>query len=261
MNCYIVFLPGVGDFSANQLTLGEEFFLSHLIQSHPECMVVSDVFPYSLFNQSLGGAQLLAPLWRAAEDAKGWLSNADVLIKIRNLWRFAISADERYGPIYNQGIARIVVDRMNATHPIPHTPDRPFKLILMGTSGGVQVALGAASYLNQWLHVKPIVVSIGGDFDGNTGFDAVEQVYHLHGSQDWIEDISRIVFASRWPWIVSSPFNRARRQGRYTVRKIGPQHHAGKRGYFGLAIVRPNTTYVDLTLQAVNQLPIWSDVH
>src|SRR5574338_504497 len=32
INCYIIFLTGVGDFSANQLTPGEEYFLSHLAQ-------------------------------------------------------------------------------------------------------------------------------------------------------------------------------------------------------------------------------------
>ena len=54
INCYIIFLPGVGDFSANELTPGEEFFLNRLVQLHPNCVVVSDVFPYSAANESLG---------------------------------------------------------------------------------------------------------------------------------------------------------------------------------------------------------------
>jgi hypothetical protein len=259
IDCYIVFLPGVGDFSANQLTKGEEFLLNRLVQLHPNCVQVSDVFPYSVTDKSLGGQRLLAPLWRAAENADGWLDNADVLIKIRNLWRFAISADARYGPIYNRGIATTVIRRMNAAYPLKTMTHQPVKLILIGTSGGVQVALGAASYLDQWLKPELIVVSIGGDFDGNTGFEEVDHVYHLHGQRDWIEDISRIVFPSRWPWTVGSPFNQACQQGRYTVLVSGPHTHTGPQGYFGTTLVKgSNTTYVQLTLQKVNQLPIWS---
>jgi len=258
INCYIIFLPGVGDFSANKLTPGEEFFLNRLQQLHPNCVVVSDVFPYSAANESLGGQRVLAPLWSAVENADGWLKNADIFIKIRNLWRFAISADERYGPVYNQGIATAVIDRMNAAYPISKS-QQPLKLILIGTSGGVQVALGAASYLDEWLNADLTVVSVGGDFDGNTGFEAVNHMYHLQGRRDWVEDIARFVFASRWPLTVGSPFNQARYSGRYTVVVSGPHTHDGAEGYFGQAFVgESKTTYVELTLQQVKQLPIWS---
>lgn len=257
INCYIVFLPGVGDFSANQLTPGEEFFLNRLEQLHSNCVTVRDVFPYSAANESLGGQRFLSPLWRAAEDADGWLKNADILIKIRNLWRFAISADERYGSVYNQGIATAIVDRMNAAYPISRS-QQPLKLILIGTSGGAQVSLGAVSYLENWLNAKLIVISVGGDFDGNTGFETVDHVYHLQGHQDWVEDVARFLFASRWPVTVGSPFNQAQQQGRYTVVSSGPHAHDGPEGYFGTAPVEGRkTSYVELTVQKVNQLPIW----
>jgi hypothetical protein len=260
IDCYIIYLSGVGDFSANQLTPGEEIFLNRLVQLHPNCVAVSDVFPYSAANESLGGQRLLAPLWRAAENADGWLANADIIIKIRNLWRFAISADDRYGEVYNLGIANAIIDRMNAAHPIPKYPKERLKVILIGTSGGVQVALGAASYLDQWLNARLIVVSVGGSFDGETGFESVDHVYHLQGSRDWVEDITSIVFASRWPITVASPFNQARQLGRYTVINTGPHAHDGAEGYFGTALVgESQTKYVELTLKKVNQLPIWSE--
>ncbi|MGQ4646130.1 hypothetical protein [Lyngbya aestuarii] len=260
INCYVVFLTGVGDFSANQLAPGEEIFVDRLVEQHPNCVAVRDVFPYSAANESLGGRRLLAPLWRAAEEASGWLENADILIKIRNLWRFAISVDSRYGPVYNEGIAIAIVDRMNAAQPMSNSQDSPLKLILIGTSGGAQVALGAAPYLNSWLDVELIVVSIGGDFAGTNGFKAADHIYHLQGRRDWIEDISRMIFPGRWPWTIGSPFNQARQQGRYTVLVSGPHGHDGSTGYFGRDSVGNNgTTYVDLTLQKVNQLPIWSN--
>jgi hypothetical protein len=250
----------VGDYSANQLTPGEEYVLKALTKQHPHCVAVPDVFPYSASNESLGGQRLLAPMWTAIEQADGWLENADVLIKIRNLWRFALSADDRYGPVYNQGIAQAVVDRMNAAHPIAQAQPRPIHIILVGTSGGVQVALGAAAYLDRWLKARITVVSVGGDFGGTVGFNAVDRVYHLQGTKDWIEDLSTIVFPSRWQWTVGSPFNQARQQGRYVEQTIGPHEHDGKRGYFGMTQINgQSTTYVDLTLKAINQLPIWPE--
>lgn len=259
IDCYIVYLPGVGDFSTDEITPGETYFLNRLVQLHPNCVAVKDVFPYSAANKGLGGQRAFAPIWRFVTQVKGWQVVGDILVKIRNLWRFAISADSRYGQIYNQGIASAILERMNAAHPIPHSPDRPIKIILLGTSGGIEVALGAAPYVQQRLDAKITVVSLGGVFDGKSGFNAIDHFYHLRGRRDWIEDIGGIVFPSRWLWNVGSPYNQARQQGRYTASTAGPQTHDGPQGYFGQNQVGVQSmTYVDLTLQQVNQLPIWS---
>lgn len=258
--CYIIFLTGVGDFSANQLAPGEEMFLERLEAQHSNCVVVSDVFPYSAANENLGGRRLLAPLWRFAAEAEGWLGNANILIKIRNLWRFAISIDSRYGPVYNFGIATAVVDRMYAAQPIPTFSSQPLKLVLVGTSGGAQVALGASEYLERWLNAELTVISVGGVFSGTNGFDEVKQVYHLQGEQDWIEDLSYILFPSCWPWVVGSPFNQARQQGRFTVHNTGPHAHDGPTGYFGQDFIGTSDKhYLEITLRVVNQLPMWSE--
>lgn len=259
VNCYIVFLTGVGDFSANQLAPGEDEFMDQLTQDHPRCVAVRDVFPYATDNVSLGGDRLLAPLWEAVHRAEGWLENTDVLIKIRNLWRFALSIDNRYGPIFNESVAEAIAAQMEAAHPLAEA-EPSFQLILIGTSGGAQIALGAAQYLDRWLETSIIVLSVGGDFSGTEGFESADQIYHIQGRQDWVEDLSSIVFPARWPWVVSSGFNQAQRRGRYQVQMSGPHGHSGPTGYFGLEPVEPGseTTYLDLTLQKVNQLPFWN---
>lgn len=256
--CYIIFLPGVGDFSADELTPGETYFLNRLLQLHPNCVAVSDVFPYSAANTSLGGGRPLAKFWQFANDATGWLGGAEVFIKIRNLWRFAISADARYGPVYNQGIANAIIERMNAQNSLPKNPKKPIKIVLIGTSGGVQVSLGAATYLKKWINPEIFVVSIGGVFDGNHGFEAANNVYHLKGKRDLIEDIGGIIFASRWSWVVGSPFNQARLRNQYTEKISGPHAHDGEEGYFGENVAKsPNITYVQITVKEVEKLPFW----
>lgn len=255
IDCYLVFLPGVGNFSPDEIAPGEKYFIDRLAKRHSNCVVVRDVFPYSVVNRDLGSQELLTPLWQASKESNGLLSN--VLVQIRNLWRFAISVDDRYGPVYNLSIAHTIVERMNAAHPIARS-DRPINLILISTSGGTQVALGATAHLNEWIDARLTVVSIGGTFDGRAGFNDADHVYHLQGDRDWVADLSHLVFPARWSWTVGSPVNQARQQGRYTVCNIGSQEHTGDEGYFGKANAPNGIPYVKQTIEQVDQLPIWS---
>jgi hypothetical protein len=228
--CYIVFLTGVGDFSADNLAPGEERFLDRIEQAQPHCVIVRDVFPYSASNQNIGGQEAFAFLWKIAENADGWLEATRYLLQIRNLWRLAISADYRYGQVYNPAIALSILEQMDEQQPVPLNSDEPMQLILMGTSGGAQVGLAATPYLSDWLNTEVTVLSFGGVFDGQDGFDAVDQVYHFRGEEDWVENIGGIVFPSRWLWALRSPFHRARDQGRYIPITSGPHEHGGDRG-------------------------------
>lgn len=259
IDCYIIYLPGVGDASANELTPGEELFLSRLQERYPTCATVGDVFPYSVVNRDVVGERFIAPFWRAVKQGKGWFKNTQFLIQIRNLWRFALSADDRYGPVYNRGIAAAILYRMDRAYPLSRVSRRPIRLILTGTSGGVQVTLGALPYLRKSLQTEPVVVSLGGAFDGEAGFDDAKHVYHLYGQRDWVDDVPAVVFASRWPWAITSPFNRARQKGRYTAIDSGFHTHDGDEGYFGTARANPQKRYVDLTVEQVERLPIWSE--
>lgn len=255
IDCYIVFLPGVGNFSPDEITEGERYFIDELAARHANCVAVRDVFPYSVWNEDLGSQEFLTPLWQAAKESENF---GYVFVQIRNLWRFAISADSRYGPVYNLSIAHTIVDRMNAAHPIARS-NRPINLILLSTSGGTQVALGATAHLREWISDARItVVSLGGTFEGRAGFNDANHVYHLYGDRDWIAQLPRLVFPARWRWVINSPVNQARKEERYTVCNVGNQEHSGDEGYFGEAIAFNHTSYLEQTLEQVNQLPIWS---
>ncbi len=256
--CYIVFLPGVGA-EKNELSSREEAFLDRLEQDQPQCLSVRNVFPYSAANDNIGGQKVFEFLWNVTEEAEGWLELTKYILQARNIWRMAVSADNRYGRIYNQAIALTIIEQMEKEQPISISSKQPIQLILMGTSGGAQVALGAAPYLDKWLPVEITVVSYGGVFDGNEGFDVAKHIYHFRGERDWIENIGGIVFPSRWRWTVGSPYNRARREDRYTVYSSGPHKHQGEESYFGRKVAKDDgTTYAQLMVKQVNQLPIWS---
>jgi hypothetical protein len=259
--CYIVFLTGVGDFSGNELASGEELFLDRLEQEQPHCTMVRDVFPYSAANQDIGGQDIFAYLWDVVEEADGWLELTRYLLEFRNFWRLAISADNRYGQVYNRAIALSILEKMDEQKSIPLNLSEPIQLILMGTSGGAQVGLAATPYLNEWLNTDIVVISFGGVFDGQDGFDSAMQVYHFRGEEDWIESLAGIVFPSRWLWTFRSPFNRARDEGRYIAITSGPHEHDGDRGYFGKEMMEDSDkTYLDRMFEEVMDLPIWQKV-
>ncbi|PSN09974.1 hypothetical protein C7293_29725 [filamentous cyanobacterium CCT1] len=258
--CYLVFLAGVGNVADVDLAPGEDVFLTQMAAAVPNCVVVRKVFPYSAVSDNVGGQPFFRWVWRLSERTGGEDAPARIVLKIRNLWRMALSADSRYGRAYNRGAAATILERMAATEPVPLEADEPFQLVLAGTSGGVQVALGAAPYLQQWLPVEITVLSFGGVFDGQTGFNTVEQVYHFYGQDDWIDNLGVVLFPSRWEWTLGSAFNQAQRAGRYEAIAIGPHAHDGDRGYFGQALVggeAPGDTYLDLTLEQVQSLPVW----
>lgn len=254
--CYIVFLPGVGNFSPNEIADGEEYFIDQLAARHDNCVAVKDVFPYSIANSGLDKETGLAPIWEAAKNSEYF--PGQTFIQLRNLWRFALSADDRYGPVYNLGMAHTIVERMHAAQPITRS-DQPINLILVSTSGGTQVALGATDHLHDWIgEARITVVSIGGAFEGREGFNSAEHVYHFYGDRDRVTDLPHVLFPARWPFVVGSPVNQAQREDRYTVCNSGTSDHTGEEGYFGSAISYDNISYLEQTLEEVAQLPLWS---
>jgi hypothetical protein len=257
--CFIVFLTGVGDTTAEELASGEEKFLDQLDQNQEGCTALSEVFPYSAANPDVGGQRIFEFLEGVAEEADGWLELTNQLLRIRNLWRMALSADNRYGPVYNRGIALEILEQMDQQQALPNNPDQPIRLILIGTSGGVQVALAASPYLSRWLPMEITVVSMGGVFNGDEGFDTVKQFYHFRGEDDWVENVGAIIFPYRWRWTFLSPFNRARRQDRFHLIDSGPHEHDGDRGYFGEETVDGEQAYYELSVDLVNELPIWPE--
>jgi hypothetical protein len=95
-------------------------------------------------------------------------------------------------------------------------------------------------------------------FSGEKGFAEADRIFHLRGTRDSIEDIGGIVFPSRWYWFATSPFNQARLQGRYAEAFSGSHKHDGDDGYFGENQAADGKKYVDITLDKINQLPVWS---
>jgi hypothetical protein len=159
---FVVFLSGINSVSGEAFAEREVAFLRRLKRelADSSAVLVDDIFPYSVTERALTGRRVFAWFWRWALRTKvSGAGLARFLINLRNLWQVAVSADHRYGPVYNQGSARMI---LNGLQRHGYRLGSGVPVTLVGYSGGGQVAVGAAPHLKMMIHAPISVISLGG---------------------------------------------------------------------------------------------------
>ncbi|WP_258003762.1 CAAX protease [Fischerella thermalis] len=255
---YVIYLDGIGQASSRYFPDGEEF-LSQLAAILPDNIaIIRGLIPYSVFNRPLTDDKLLSFFWRTAErlsmsENPGLLGLLlAVAINIRNTFVVMVSADQRYGPIYNQGVAQVMY---NSLINYGYTPNSGVPITLIGFSGGGQIAMGTLSYLKKAL-VAPIeVISLAGVISGNTNALMVEHLYHFVGDKDPVERLGPIFFPKRWKMFFLSYWNRAKRMGKISLASLGPVGHSGAGGVLDPHKLLPDgRTHLQQTLDVVTKI-------
>jgi predicted Abi (CAAX) family protease len=220
---FMVYLDGINQATANyQPTVAR--YLNELEQHlPPDIALVKGLIPYSVLNRSLTQDRPLAFFWRGVETLAQRLGPwVGMIINLRNILIVAVSADQRFGPIYNQGVAQRVYESL-VQHGYPLAGGIP--LTLMGYSGGGQIALGILPFLKQSLGAPIEVISLAGVISGNGRALDAEQIYHLVGTKDPVERLGPIMFPRRWAIAPLSYWNRAKRKGKISFISLGPVTH------------------------------------
>lgn len=246
---YIVYMSGVGRVGGETFLEQEKDFLRRLAQVLPQSVIIDDIFPYSVNNLALTGQPFFARVWRWALDRKvNGPKLMGYLINIRNIWQLMISADKRYGPMFNQGIAEVIFHGLSRYE---YDANSQTPVFLVSHSGSAQIALGATRYLREWITGPVYVLMLGGIFSSDPGLVAAEHVYHIYGKLDGLHNFS-LLAPGRWSWMPASDWNRARRQGRVTLVDVGPIGHTGVTGYLDRMSELPDgTTYLERTVQVI----------
>ncbi|MDO5677747.1 MAG: hypothetical protein Q4G35_09615 [Propionibacteriaceae bacterium] len=246
---FVVYLSGVGLLDGKQLSRREQAWLKHLDEELPEWRVVADVFPYAVDNRGLL-ARATKRLWIMLD----WLRRrwpwvrVHLLINVRNIAQVLVSADPRYGPTFNIGLAQEIWRSLQRHG---YRPGSGTPVVLVGFSGGAQMALGAGWFLHA-LGIPVSLISVGGIFADDPGLDRMQHVWQLRGAKDRAHLIGSFAFPGRWIIAPLSTWGRAKRERRVTRRLIGPMGHDGPRGYFGRrALDAEGRSFSDLTRAAV----------
>jgi hypothetical protein len=228
---YLVYLSGIGHISSTYSTRYEDAFLAAIAAQVPDLMIVSDVFPFSVQNESMITERRLGWLWgwiNVQRQRKSWLRSTGDLILIRNILYTALSADRRYGPVYNYSVATLLLQsllrqgyRLGSGTPVT----------LLGYSGGGQIALATAGYLKTTFRAPVQVISLGGVVDAHPALDRIDALYQLYGTKDAWQRFGQVIFPARWPIVPWSRWNHALASGKITVICAGPMVHEGRRSY------------------------------
>lgn len=225
---YVLFLSGIGRVSGQTLSYREQGFLDRLRQRLPGAVVIDNIFPYSVNNLALTGQPIFAGMWQWALRRKiEGPALAGYLINTRNMLQVAIAADKRYGPIYNQAMAEVMLDTVMR---YDFDPESTVPIFTIGYSGAGQMAIGAVTYLREWTKAPLYVISLGGIFSSDPGLLVADHVFHLWGNKDKAQ-IWRLLMPGRWSWMATSEWNRALRQGRATIIRMEEMGHTGRGGY------------------------------
>lgn len=259
---FVVYLDGIGKSTFEYLPDIEEF-LDTLAPTLPQDMaLVRGIMPYSVMNSPLDEDRPLAFFWKYADKLR-FANPASVLglfVNIRNVLIVGVSADQRYGPLYNQGIAQVVYNGLvkNGYRLGSGTP-----ITFIGYSGGGQMACACAPYLKRALSAPIDAISLGGVISANSDILKLEHLYHLVGEKDSVERIGPIMFPGRWPVFPLSYWNRGKRRGKVTIIPMGPVGHQVPGGILDPQLVladgRSSLTQTIDTINAILQGKLLED--
>ena len=253
---YVIYLDGIAQAESRYFPDVEQFLDELAARLPDDILIIRGLMPYSPMNRPLTKDRLLSFFWRLADRLQMSTSVGifgaliGCTINIRNTLVVTVSADQRYGPIYNQGTAQVMYNSL-ITH--GYEPESGIPITLIGYSGGGQIAMGAAPYLRQALDAPIEVISISGVLSGNTNALQLEHLYHLVGDKDFVEREGPVLFPKRWNVFFLSYWNRAKRRGKISIISLGPIGHNGAGGPFDANRFLPDgkTSFLQQTVDIV----------
>ena len=154
---------------------------------------------------------------------------AAVLVQANNVIKVGISSDRRYGPIRNYELALKITLRLAEEG---FDPSQGSELVLLGYSGGGEMAMGVADYLRSICKVPVQIITFCGVFSGNQRLERTKQVTLVVGTRDPVAAFGRIAYPGRLPLLPFSKWNKVRRQGLVHREVIDGMNHNGNRGPF-----------------------------
>lgn len=228
---WLVFLSGIHSVGGATFAPRERAFLRSLRAELPNVHVI-EVFPYSVTNRALTGQRLFSRFWRwalAGKMSRRQLAGiGGMVINLRNAWQVAVSADRRYGPMYDEGTADLI---LRALARDGYRPESGAPLVLVGYSGGGQIAMGAVAPLATRTGRPAHVVSLGGVMASPRSPGGLAKLVHIRGQNDAVARIGAAFFPGRWPWVRWSTWNRLKVDGTIEVVDLGSMDHTGRAGY------------------------------
>ncbi len=253
---FLVYFSGVGDISDVYQSRYEDELLDAVAARVPGLVVITDVFGFSVDNLSMTSQRRLGWFWTWVNDVRlrkdSPLKRAGLLINLRNILHISVSADPRYGPVYNYGVAEMTLQSL-VRHGYGLGSGTP--IALLGFSGGSQIALATAGYVQATLRAPVQVIAMGGIMNASPSLHAITRLTLLYGTGDRVQTIPDWIFPARWPLFKNSDWNRALQAGKIRRICLGPMGHTKRNSYLdGTVYGADGRSYRDVTADAIAEL-------
>lgn len=243
---YLLYLDGIANVGRYHYR-DVQGLLDNLTERLPSTRVIGDVMPYSVRDVDLlSGERPLARWWRRMfiKKLREERSALSFSINLRNLFQVLVAADPRYGRIYGQGEAQVL---LTALLKAGYQPGSSAPITIVGYSGGVQVGLAAAPFLKRALKAPLAMISLAGVMASENGLDWLDFMYHLESPTDRIPLWGKILFPGRWPIMRRSHWNKMLRSDRLRFVNMGPMRHNGPGSYLDDSVVKHGESNLERT--------------
>mgnify|MGYP006279686779 CR=1 FL=1 len=233
--CYVVYLDGIHQLERDHPPRVSAFLELLEQQLEEDVLLVRGLETYTVMPVALAEDAGSAWFWRRLfalqeHHPNPWLGLlAAVLVQANNVIKVGISSDRRYGPIMNYELALKISLRLVEAGFQPTTAAR---MVLVGYSGGAEMAMGVADYLRRITRSPVSIVSFCGVFSGNQVLDQVSRVTTIVGSKDPVAAFGRIAYPGRSPLLPLSNWNKALHHGSIQRSEIRGMNHNGSSGPF-----------------------------
>ncbi|WP_413743696.1 alpha/beta hydrolase [Synechococcus sp. MIT S9451] len=232
---YLVYLDGIHQSEEDHPPRVSEF-LQHLEQAiDRDSLLVKGIEAYTITPVGLKSTPFGHWFWQRLfslqeHHPNGWVRFlCSFCVQANNVIKVGISSDRRYGPVMNYELALKIARRLAA---IGFHPSRASRVVLVGYSGGGEMAIGTAAMLQKLCHVPVQVITVCGVFSGNGDLETLEHVSMVVGAKDPVAALGRIAYPGRLPLLPLSNWNRWLTYGRLHRYEIASMSHNGNSGPF-----------------------------
>jgi len=235
---YLVYLDGIHQSEESHPPRVSEFLgcLDDAIAA--DALLVKGIEAYTITNAGLRSTTLGGWFWQRLfalqeHHPNGWIRFICAFcVQANNVIKVGISSDRRYGPVMNYELALKIARRLDS---VGFQPSSAARVVLVGYSGGGEMAIGTAEILQQLCRVPVQVITVCGVFSGNGALETIRDVAMVVGSRDPVAALGQIAYPGRLSLLFLSNWNRWQRKNPLHRYPIEGMSHNGASGPFSVA--------------------------
>lgn len=235
---FVVYLDGIHQSEESHPPRVSDFLQTLEQAIDQDALLVKGIEAYTITPVGLRSTPLAQWFWHRLfalqeHHPNGWVRFLCAFcVQANNVIKVGISSDRRYGPVMNYELSLKIARRLAR---LGFHPSRAARVVLVGYSGGGEMAIGTAAMLQRLCRVPVQVITVCGVFSGNGDLESVDHVAMVVGAKDPVAAFGRIAYPGRSPLLPLSNWNRWLAHGRLHRYEIPAMNHNGNAGPFSTA--------------------------